>query len=369
MRQLRVWPQAPLFLFAALVVVCAMVPASAASPATLVASAPAAGSAHAVSMDGYRAHLDQLSEIVSACAHARTAENCNPQQVGADDLVPFGSGRRMERYNWLRSALARAAAPDEPAAKSDEPKGARPEPSTTADLLAAAEERLAVDRAQIDAPGQPPVSHAQQRAGLRQVLGGSEFRGLGHPSIGDELNERLGNWLNRLFARMAGLRARSAWLGRALVWGFVGAICLALVWALLQMERRWRVRLVPDERLIAPGAPSARDWRLWLEDARRAAASGSWREAIHFLYWASISRLEARRLWPADRARTPREYLALLAPGDPRRDGLTILTRSFERTWYGGRPAVEGDYQHAEQLATAIMDGGSSPRRDEGGAR
>jgi hypothetical protein len=68
-----------------------------------------------------------------------------------------------------------------------------------------------------------------------------------------------------------------------------------------------------------PGAASAREWQLWLEDARKAAAAGQWREAIHFVYWAAISRLESRRLWPADRARTPREYLALVAPEDPRR--------------------------------------------------
>ena len=70
------------------------------------------------------------------------------------------------------------------------------------------------------------------------------------------------------------------------------------------------------------------------------AAKGQWREAIHFLYWASIARLESRRLWPADRARTPREYLALLAGTDPRKTNLTALTRSFERTWYGGRAAA-----------------------------
>ncbi len=45
------------------------------------------------------------------------------------------------------------------------------------------------------------------------------------------------------------------------------------------------------------------------------------------------------RMWPADRARTPREYLRLLPAADPRLENLTTLTRSFERTWYGGREA------------------------------
>ena len=117
------------------------------------------------------------------------------------------------------------------------------------------------------------------------------------------------------------------------------AVCVALVWGLLQLERRWRIRLTPETDRPAHGAASARDWQLWLEDARKAADAGQWREAIHFVYWASISRLESGRLWPADRARTPREYLALVAAEDPRKTGLAQLTGSFERTWYGGRPA------------------------------
>jgi hypothetical protein len=127
------------------------------------------------------------------------------------------------------------------------------------------------------------------------------------------------------------------------------------MWGLLQLERRWRIRLVPEEHGPAVGAASAIPWQRWLEDARNAATAGKWREAIHFLYWASISRLEAKRLWPADRARTPREYLALMSADDPRRPGLASLTGDFERVWYGGRAAGEGDYQRAEQITSALI--------------
>jgi hypothetical protein len=84
------------------------------------------------------------------------------------------------------------------------------------------------------------------------------------------------------------------------------------------------------------------------------AQRGLWREAIHFLYWASISRLESKRLWPADRARTPREYLKLLPVADPRKLVLTSLTRSFERTWYGGREAQDSDFDAASKLAADL---------------
>jgi hypothetical protein len=135
---------------------------------------------------------------------------------------------------------------------------------------------------------------------------------------------------------------------------------------LLQLERRWRIRLVPESYGPAAGAASARDWQLWLADTRRAAAAGEWRKAIHFVYWAAISRLESKRLWPADRARTPREYLALVVAEDPRRAGLATLTGSFERTWYGGRTAGENDYLQAEKLADGLISGSGVA---EGGGR
>jgi hypothetical protein len=195
---------------------------------------------------------------------------------------------------------------------------------------------------------------------MEQVLAGKDFASLKQPSVQDSIMEKFNNWLNRLFESAAKFRARSAWVGRLLVWGFILAVCVALVWALLQLEQKWRVRLVPDDARPAAGAASARDWQLWLEDARRAAASGLWREAIHFVYWASISRLESRRLWPADRARTPREYLALVGAEDPRKACLAQLTGSFELTWYGGRQAGENDYRQAEELAKGLIAGTSA---------
>jgi hypothetical protein len=95
-----------------------------------------------------------------------------------------------------------------------------------------------------------------------------------------------------------------------------------------------------------------------MKDAHAAAANGLWREAIHSVYWASIARLESNvasgRLWPIDRARTPREYLGLLGSNDPRKPTLTALTRSFERTWYGGRDAAAEDFNTAMAQAAEL---------------
>jgi Domain of unknown function (DUF4129) len=343
-------------------------------------SAPASASSnqpHNASLDDYRAHLLQLTTLVAACAKARDMKTCDPALVGPDDEVPVSpapnSERRLVRYGWLRVLLSKAQDKDAPAPKpaavpADRQswENVRPDPPTTTQLLQGAQTRLAADLAQTEAAASPLPDHAQERAAMKQVLAGNEYRNLAEDTARNSVLEKAGTWLNDLLVSAIRASARAPWLGRALVWGFIAAVSVALVWGLLQLERRWRIRLVPEDHGPAPGSASAIPWQLWLEDARRAAAAGLWREAIHFLYWAAISRLESKRLWPADRARTPREYLALVAPEDPRQPGLATLTGSFERVWYGGRPAAESDYQRAEQIASALISGSGATASSSG---
>ena len=320
--------------------------AFAVSPLPSSAPAPPPGRWRDATLDDYRKHLADLIPLVESCGKARDLKNCDPLLVGPDDRVPLAEGanaeRRLVRFGWLRVLFSRAEEPDEPATNSggaqksgtDQANTQAAQPTTT-QLLQAAANRLAYDLAQASRAVPTEAANTQERAIMQEVLAGRDFRELEQPSARDTVMEKVGAWLNHLIESVTRLRARSAWIGRLLVWGFVLALCVGLVVFLLQLERRWRVRLVPEGREAASSAASARNWQLWLDDARRAAAAGNWREAIHFVYWAAISRLESRRLWPADRARTPREYLALVAPEDPRRTGLAALTGSFERIWYG----------------------------------
>jgi hypothetical protein len=357
-----------------------------------------------VSLAEYRQHLVELNEAVESCAKARDTKSCDPVLTGQDDRVSLGNTpnaeRRMVRYGWLRALLLNARTKDEPTKeaqgkavnKSENEPEDRPadkaqskpaaggekalaeEPSpppklTTNDLLHAAQVRLTQEIAQADSAAAGPSAaapdYARERETMKQVLAGRDFRGMESHRLRDSLLEKLGEWLNRFFENLSKLHGSSALAGRIIVWGFILAVCVGLAWGLLQLERRWRIRLVPESDGPAAGAASSRDWQLWLADARRAAAAGEWREAIHFVYWAAISRLESKRLWPADRARTPREYLALVAAEDPRRAGLTTLTGSFERTWYGGRTAGESDYLQAEELADGLLFESHPSRKDQ----
>ena len=364
---------------AALGTVCVLGTVAASAQLVQAHTQPGSSGSRAATRAEYRTHLKDLQTMTAACAKTRNEEACDPEQVGTDDEIPWGmpgrEQKRVVRFGWLRALLQQAQQPDDAMkAKGAPVKPDQAEPdqtgekqeavATTSQLLENAQARLTEDLAESDAGAAAAAGHGQERAVLAQVLAGREFRNLKRSDQGPSLLERLANRINRFFEWLGSKHTHAAWVGRALIWGFLTLVGVGLAWGLLQMERRWRIRLVPDSDRPAPTAASARDWQLWLNDAREAAAHGQWREAIHFLYWAAISRLESKKLWPADRARTPREYLALVAADDPRKAGLGALTREFEWTWYGGRPAEETDYQRAKDLATHLFEGGTQSARE-----
>jgi hypothetical protein len=121
-----------------------------------------------------------------------------------------------------------------------------------------------------------------------------------------------------------------------LVWSLVGVAVLALAWFVYrEMKRNARLETIMPEVLPV----SAKQWRVWLEEAQAAAAKGLWRDAVHLAYWGGISFLEESGMWRPDQARTPREYLRLLPADSHHREALSTLTRQLEVTWYGNQPA------------------------------
>ncbi len=212
---------------------------------------------HDATRDEYRAHLGALAGLVQACAKGRDMKTCNPAEVGADDRVPIDDSpnaeRRLIRYGWLRVLLSKAQDSDapppapKPAVQGKAPtwEDVRPAPPTTTQLLLDAQTRLTHDLAQGTAPAAMPPAHAQERAVMNQVLAEREFQDLEAPNPKDSAMEKVGNWLNLVLEGAMRASARAPWLGRALVWGFVIAVCVGLVLALWRLERRWRIRPRP----------------------------------------------------------------------------------------------------------------------------
>jgi hypothetical protein len=309
-------------------------------------------------LEPYRSHLETLESVVADCRKQRTPDACSAGRVGPDDQVQWkpgsASATRAIRFDWLREVLNRAGKKQEPQkTPAPQTQGNVEKPVSADTLLAQAQQRLEQDMKQAGGPASAEPGHAEERKAIAAILSRREYRGVSQMSGWERFQEWLENLLAKIFGHLIGFGARAPWIARLLEILLIASLCVALAWALIRIERRTRIRLVPDAQ-PAPNAPSARQWQLWFQDAQQMAAQGLWREAIHFLYWAAISRLESKRLWPADRARTPREYLRLFPAADPRRDHLTGLTRSFEKTWYGGREAGSTDFDAARRMAAGL---------------
>lgn len=197
--------------------------------------------------------------------------------------------------------------------------------------------RLQALRREIDGYEKPAPDFSASRAQLNSILARPEFRDVRGPGWFDRLKQ----WL--LDSLLNGLRhifraAQIPTISKFVVYTLMAIALLAL--AFVAYRAIWRDRAVAE--IIPKDLPvSAKEWTIWLSEARAAAARGEWRDAIHLAYWAGISFLERQGFWKPDRARTPREYLRLLSASSEHRESLTALTLIFELAWYARREASE----------------------------
>jgi hypothetical protein len=207
--------------------------------------------------------------------------------------------------------------------------------------------RLESLRREIEGFEKAPPEVSADRKALDTILARPEFRDVSGPTWMDRFKrwmlERLFRFLRRLF-RSSAIPA----VGKYFVYGLIGIAVLALLYLVYRsiFSDQEFEEVVPKDLPI-----SAKEWTIWLSEARAAAARGDWRDAIHLAYWAGISFLEREGFWKPDRARTPREYLRLISSQSEQRETLTVLTRIFELTWYAKRDASEQTFsQTLEQL-------------------
>ncbi len=309
--------------------------ASALDSTTAFPTAPQPGAPARQSLESYRQHLRQLQTILAKCSAVRTAPNCDPKLVGPDDLVETNAGLRQVQYTWLRNAMSSAVL--------SSPTGKNKAHAEASGQLQAAVERLSMESSLPDEPTHGDTTQARKT--LASILAKSEFNHVRQPSLWELWRDILLRWLDERLRRLLGAGGGSDWLTRITFTACILLVCGGLLGWFARQVKRQGLLLPSPER--SPVAPSATDWEKWLSDAKQSAALGLWREAVHGVYWAAISRLESRGLWPADRARTPREYLRLLTPEDSKRADLAALTRAFEPIWYGNQRAAERDFQNA----------------------
>ena len=207
--------------------------------------------------------------------------------------------------------------------------------------------RLQTLRRDLDGFEKPPADVSANRAALNSILARREFRDVQGPTWLDRFKQRLLEFIFNFLGRVIRSAAIPT-ISKFFVYGIMGLAVAAL--AFIAYRSLWSSR--DFDTVIPTDLPvSAKEWAIWLAEARAAAMKGEWRDAIHLAYWAGISFLERQGMWKPDRARTPREYLRLLSSSSEHRETLTALTRIFELAWYANRGASERTFsQTLEEL-------------------
>jgi Domain of unknown function (DUF4129) len=313
----------------------------------------AAGSLQQISLTQYAQELDRLRTAAEACAEELSQRNpapggCDPSVVGPDVMVSITGGKRTVSFEWLRDALRLAASAE---TSKNKPNGEK----EASRVLTDARSRLAEMIQELASPPASvfiPENVSNIRRTLDGILESGDYPQAKAPTLLERIWSDFLRWLlNSIVKAMpSGSSPSAIYLLELTV---IAIPCGLLIWWFIRRLQVQRLGLSGDNA-PHPSAPSAQGWQEWLERGQSLGREGRWREAIHHVYWAAISCLESRRLWPADRTRTPREYLGLLNGNPETRADLSSLTRSFEHTWYGGLQASEKDFADACGLLERI---------------
>jgi hypothetical protein len=205
--------------------------------------------------------------------------------------------------------------------------------------------RIGSLRREIDEFDLLPPDISAQRTALNAILSRREFNDVHGPTWVDRLKRWVFEQVYRFMRRLFRISAIPN-VGKYFVYVLIGVAGLALLYLVYRS-----IFQNPElEEVIPRDLPvSAKEWTIWLAEARAAASRGDWRDAIHLAYWAGISFLEREGFWKPDRARTPREYLRLISGQGQQRDTLVSLTHIFELAWYAKREVNEETF--SETLA------------------
>jgi hypothetical protein len=298
-----------------------------------------------INIADYPARLRGLRAILDACARTMSNAACDWHLVGPDAAVKSAAGIRTVQFAWLRSALRKVFEAKSLLVPPTDPGGKQRALTAASGKLRDAGLRLDQELAQQHDSRKGARDIAPERAALEKILASGGYAQQVPPTLFERLRDGFLQWLSRRFNAMSGSQGSQLIVNLLLI-SLIVVVCGAMLWWFARKVQSRHLMLTPP-RIPDPSAPSSLDWQKWLDQGKNFARTQQWREAVHQVYWSAISLLESRGFWPADRARTPREYLTLLAARPETLADLRTLTRSFEHTWYGDQAAGQPEFDSA----------------------
>lgn len=293
--------------------------------------APPPASTSPLTPDAYVARLDALASALASASPGeaeRLSTGLSPRWI-----VETGGEPAVVDMRWLVASLREApAASDWPAER--ERLGRRLGVLRTHALEAMAASTSDATRTAL-------------RATVDDVLKRPEFSSNAGSGWREQLQRLIVEWLDAMLRGlgMAGVDGRTVAIGLAWIAGLTALAGLGF----------WIARVLTAGSAVAsprfaPGRRETLSAEVWARRAMTALRNGDAREAVRCAYNGALRRLEEEGVWRLDRARTPREYLRLLEPGDERGEPVRYLADLFERVWYGNH--VVGTGEHARVGAT-----------------
>ena len=93
-----------------------------------------------------------------------------------------------------------------------------------------------------------------------------------------------------------------------------------------------------------------------LQQAQNLSTAGDYRNAVRYLYLASLLRLDERGLLRYDRSRTNREYLRSIDEKPELASNLKDVIDVFDEVWYGYQPLDKSSYEHFVDRVSDLQD-------------
>lgn len=209
--------------------------------------------------------------------------------------------------------------------------------------------RLRGVAAQIDATGTDDTQNRLML--LSSILARPEFRT--PMTLWDRFWRWFDNWLSEILPdRRAG--NGGAWLAplvELIPWIVTIAVVAAVLWLLSYWLQRILRSFVTDARRseIAEDGDMPATAAEARQQARTAAQSGNYRDAVRRLYLAALLQLAEHDLITYERSLTNREVLVRVPQDSPIRPHLEPVVTTFDQVWYGIREPDQATFHAYEQ--------------------